>query len=187
LSCHVAEQETVIASEAGGVIALDNRARIRSQEERNKMPLLRIDAASEGFADATAVTTISLIAVIVIDDSWLEAVLDNLALAKLSREEGIGLLRRLDDLERKLQDTQPVELNGKEQHPIVVGDHFADALNAYAMRAPDRMTPHNVLETIDLAARRFVADKHTVALRQLVFFISGNLEDVLEDEDGYEE
>jgi hypothetical protein len=151
------------------------------------MPLLRIDAGPEGFAHSTAVTTISLIAVIVIDDSWLEAVLDNLALAKLSREEGIDLLRRLDDLERELQDTQSIVLTGKTQHPIVVGDHFADVFNAYAMRAPDTITPHNVLETIDLAARRFVADKHIVALRQLVFFISGNLEDVLEDEEGYED
>jgi hypothetical protein len=148
------------------------------------MPLLRIDAASEGFADSTAVTTIAFAAVIVIDDSWLEAVLDNLALARVSREEGIGLLRRLEDLERSLQ---PIGSTAKTQYPIVVGDHFDDSFNAYEMRAPDMMTPHNVLETIDRAARFFVADRHAVALRQLAFFISGNLEEVLEDEDAHEE
>jgi len=151
------------------------------------MPLLRIDAASEGFVDSTAVTTISFIAVIVIDDSWLEAVLDNLALAKLSREDGIGLLRRLDDIERELQQIQSSVPPGLAQHPIVVGDHFADAYNAYGMRAPETMTPHNVLETIDRAARHLLVDKHAVALRQLVFFISGNLQDVLDDEDPGEE
>jgi hypothetical protein len=147
------------------------------------MPLLRIDAASESFADSTAVTTISFSASIVIDDSWLEAVLDNLALARLSREEGIGLLHRLDDLERELLRTQSIVTPAKALHPIVVGDHFADSFNAYEMRAPDAMTPHNILETVDRAARHFFAEKHPVALRQLAFFISGNLEEVLEDED----
>lgn len=148
------------------------------------MPLLRIDAASEGFADSSAATTISFAAAIVIDDSWLEAVLDNLALANISREEGIGLLRRLEDFERSLQPIMPP---GKAQYSIVVGDHFDDSFNAYEMRAPESMTPLNIVETIDRAARYFVTDKHAVALRQLAFFVSGNLEDVLEDEDAHEE
>jgi hypothetical protein len=151
------------------------------------MPLLRIDAVSEGAADSTAVTTLSFSAAIVIDDSWLEAVLDNLALARLSREEGVGLLRRLEDLERELLRAHALELPRQAQYPIVVGDHFADSFNAYEMRAPDSMTPHNVLGTIDRAARHFFAEKHAVALRQLAFFISGNLEEVLEDEDVHEE
>jgi hypothetical protein len=181
----IAAGKSVIASDASGGAVRNNRAHQVAQE-RTKMPLLRIDAASEGFADSTAVTTISFVAVIVIDDSWLEAVLDNLALAKLSREEGIGLLRRLDDLERQLQVQTPVPI-GLAQHSIVVGDHFADAYNAYGMRAPETMTPHNVLETIDRAARHLLAEKHAVALRQLAFFICGNLEDVLDDEDPGEE
>jgi hypothetical protein len=151
------------------------------------MALLRIDAGSEGFADSTAITTVSFTAVIVIDDSWLEAVLDNLALVRLSRAEGIGLLRRLDDLERGLQSRQSMAAPAKSQLSVVVGDHFADSFNAFDMRAPDAMTPHNVLETIDRAARHFVAEKHAVALRQLAFFISGNLEDVLDDEESHEE
>jgi hypothetical protein len=148
------------------------------------MSLLRIDAASESFADSTAVTAISFAAVIVIDDSWLEAVLDNLALANVSREAGMELLRRLENFERSAQSN---ELPVRSQYQIVIGDHFDESFNAYDMRAPHAMTPHNILETIDRAGRYFVAERHVVALRQLAFFISGNLEDVLQDEDAHDD
>lgn len=138
--------------------------------------------AVEQLADSNAVTTVSFASILTIDDGWLEAVLDNLALAKLSRPEGVALLRTLDELEHEM--TWPTTNASAARHPIVVGDHFDAELNAYEMRAPEAMSADNVLDTIERAARRFVAEGHAAALRQLAFFISGNLEEVLADEDG---
>jgi hypothetical protein len=151
------------------------------------MSLPRTDTPLEQFADSDAVTTVSLASVLTLDDSWLEAVLDHLALAKLSRREGVALLRKLDDLEQEMTTQALSRKAGAVLIPIVVGDHFDAELNAHDMRAPGAMTADNVLETIDRAARHFVAEGHAAALRQLAFFISGNLEEVLRDEDGDED
>lgn len=148
------------------------------------MILPRNDASLEQLADSDAVTTISFASIITIDDSWLEALLDNLALARLSRLDGVALLRRLEALEHEFA---PAANPGATCFPIVVGDHFDAELNAHGMRAPDAMTADNVLDTIERAARHFVAEGHAAALRQLAFFISGNLEEVLADEDGDED
>ena len=136
------------------------------------------EPVGEQLADSDAVTTVSFASIITIDDSWLEALLDNLALAKLSRLDGVALLRRLEELEH-----QSAPAIGAYQLPIVVGDHFDAELNAHGMRAPDAMTADNALDTIERAARHFIAEGHAAALRQLVFFVSGNLEEVLADEE----
>jgi hypothetical protein len=166
------------------------------------MSLPRTDTLLEQFADSDAVTTVSLASVLTLDDGWLEAVLDHLALAKLSRPEGVALLRKLDDLDRELTTQSSSRQASSRQasprqassgkvaaalNPIVVGDHFEAELNAQDMRAPSAMTADNVLETVERAARHFVAEGHAAALRQLAFFISGNLEEVLADEDGDED
>lgn len=148
------------------------------------MSLPRTDTSFEQLADSDAVTTVSFASVLTLDDSWLEAVLDNLALAKLERLDGVALLRTLEDLEHQSGQTSRTSV---DRLPIVVGDHFDAELNAHEMRAPDAMTADNVLDTIERAARHFVAEGHAAALRQLVFFISGNLEEVLTDEDGDED
>lgn len=151
------------------------------------MLLPRNDTAPDQLADSDAITTVSFVSVITIDDGWLEAVLDNLALAKLPRNEGILLLERLDAFERDLAaHARPVDAS-KPQYPIVVGDLFDDTFNAHEMRAPDAMDADNVLDSIERAARYFVAEGHGAALRQLVFFISGNIEEVLADDDADEE
>lgn len=138
------------------------------------------EPVSEQLADSDAVTTVSFASIITIDDNWLEAVLDNLALAKLSRLDGVALLRKLDELEHQ---SVPGARSAAPRLPIVVGDYFDAELNAHEMRAPDAMTADNVLDTIERAARHFVIEGHAAALRQLVFFISGNLEEVLADEE----
>ena len=142
-----------------------------------------ITDTSEAFADSDAVTTVSAAAVIVIDDNWLEAVLDNLALANLSRREGIDLIARLEAFELELARDTSSSRGVSQSLQIVVGDHFDASVNEHAMRAPDAMTADNVLETIDSAARHFVAEGHAAALKQLVFFISGNLEEVIDEDD----
>lgn len=142
--------------------------------------------AVEQLADSDAVTTVSLAAILTIDDGWLEAVLDNLALAKLSRLEGVALLRTLDDLEHEMMSLVSPSNTGAVLYPIVVGDHFDAELNAQDMRAPDAMTADNVLDTIERAARYLVAEGHAAALRQLAFFISGNIEEVIADEEDEE-
>lgn len=138
----------------------------------------------EQLADSDAVTTVSFASIITIDDSWLEAVLDNLALAKLSRLDGVALLRQLEELEHQ---SAPATATGVHLLQIVVGDHFDAELNAHGMRAPNAMTADNALDTIERAARHFVAEGHAAALRQLVFFVSGNLEEVLAEEEEEEE
>ena len=152
------------------------------------MSLPRTDTLLEQFADSDAVTTVSLASVLTLDDSWLEAVLDHLALAKLSRPEGMAVLRTLDGLEQEMTTQVASKRASSRQagamlNQIVVGDQFDAELNAYDMRAPGAMTADNVLETIERAARHFVAEGHAAALRQLAFFISGNLEEVLADEE----
>ena len=147
------------------------------------MLLLGTIDSAEGFADSDAITTVACSAVITIDDGWLEALLDNLALANLPRSQLVELLERLEALERNLEHSQAARASERTpQYKIVVGDHFDGAFNAHGMRAPDAMNPDNVLETIDAAARHFAAEGYCTALQQLVFFISGNLEDVIADE-----
>lgn len=139
---------------------------------------------SEAFADSEAVTTVSVAAVIVIDDNWLEAVLDHLALAKLSRHEGIQLIARLEALELGLERSSSYKsLGTPRQLQIVVGDHFDAELNEHQMRAPEAMTADNAVATIDAAAQHFADERHIAALKQLVFFISGNLEEVIDEDD----
>ena len=144
------------------------------------MLLPRTDACLEQLADSNAVTSVSFASVITIDDGWLEAVLDHLALARLSRLDGVSLLHRLEALEHEVASVVP---STEPRYPIVVGDHFEAELNAHEMRAPEAMTSDNVLDSIERAARHFVAEGHAAALRQLTFFISGNLEEVLAEEE----
>jgi hypothetical protein len=126
-------------------------------------------------------------AIIVIDDSWLEGLLDNLALANLSRPECIDLIVRLEAFERTLANCDPElshsSMNHSQPKHTLVGDHFDGAFNEHAMRAPDLMTPDNVLETISSAAGHFASHGHATALRQLVFFIAANFDEVIEDDE----
>lgn len=138
-------------------------------------PRHQIDAA-ETFVDSDAVTVIACSALIVIDDNWLEAVRVNLVSANLSRHQRVALLDRLEGLER--ESAAPLDTAAHvPAHRIVIGDHFDDIFNAFEMRAPDAITAQNVVETIDVAARHLAAEGYAAALRQLVFFVSGNLED----------
>jgi hypothetical protein len=139
------------------------------------MLLLGTLDSSETFADSDAVTTVACSAVISIDDAWLEAVLDNLALAHLPRAELGQLLARLEALEQAHDARPSGPSDRRPQYKIIVGDHFDDVFNAHGMRAPDTMTPDNVLDAIETAGRHFSVEGHRAALQQLVFFISGNL------------
>jgi hypothetical protein len=138
-------------------------------------------------AGTDAVDSSSSTVTIVIDDSWLEGLLDNLALARLSRSECIDLVCLLEEFEHASANSNPElpssSITRAQPKQILVGDHFNAAFNEYGMRAPDSMTSENVLETISSAARHFALHGHGTALRQLVFFIAANLDEVIEDDE----
>jgi hypothetical protein len=51
------------------------------------------------------------------------------------------------------------------------------------MRAPAAMSRDNVRDTIDRAIRQLQSGGHVAAVRQIVFFLATNVEEVLADSD----
>ncbi len=159
------------------------------QQEKNSVSI------SEGLPTATAATDLSA-AEVYIDDEWLEALLDNLALVNLSRAQCVALIEQIEAIER----SEPAASIGEPAFSsvfgrsliasyrsatpkIVVGGQFTAEFNDYEMRAPSAMTPENVCDTIERAARRLRSRGHIAAVRQIVFFISTNMEEVIDESD----
>jgi len=122
-----------------------------------------------------------------IDNEWLEAILENLALASLSRTDCISLIEKLESLERAAGSSRQnatlssADLLGSTK--IIVGARFDAEFNEFEMRAPDAMTNANVGDTLERAVRRLGLLGHSSAARQIVFFVVSNLEEVVADAD----
>lgn len=118
---------------------------------------------------------------IYVDDDWLEALLENLALANLSKLDCMALIDRLEDLERAERDDSWSEHAHCGSAPLVVGGQFNAEFNEYGMRSPDAMTGDNVHDTIERAVQSLASRGHGAAARQIVFFISANLDEVIDE------
>jgi hypothetical protein len=133
---------------------------------------------------------------IYIDDEWLEALLENLALVNLSRTQCAALIGDLEQVEgfqpRAARHTPevfpsvaaaPTGAHRPLTHKVVVGARFDSEFNDYQMRAPVAMSGDNVRDTIERAIRQLQSGGHVAAVRQIVFFLATNMEEVLADSD----
>jgi hypothetical protein len=120
-----------------------------------------------------------------VDDDWLEAILDNLALANLSRSDCVELIEHLENWE-SADVAAPLTDIGTVTESQVVGDRFESEFNDFDMRSPDAMTGENVIETLERAIRGLGMRGHVSAIHQIVFFVSSNLDEVVIDADDEE-
>jgi hypothetical protein len=122
-----------------------------------------------------------------VDDDWLEAVLENLALARLSRADCISMIEHLEELERsELRRPPRRQAPDRAGSQAVGGEHLESEFNAYDMRMPDAMNRENVHDTLTRAIRCLGSQGHAAAVRQIVFFISSNLDEVMVEPDDEE-
>ena len=133
---------------------------------------------------------------IYIDDEWLEALLENLALVSPSRAECVALIEQIEAIERNesAESVGPPALSSEfgrtllasyrsAAPTIVVGGRFTAEFNDYEMRAPAAMTREKVHDTIERAMRYLHSRGHAAAVRQIVFFIATNIEEVIDELD----
>lgn len=137
----------------------------------------------------------ALAAEIYVDDEWLEAVLENLALAQLSKAQCIALVDQLEALERSKPDASAPPYPSCEfgrtllsayrsvAPRMVVGGEFSTEFNEYGMRSPASLSGANVCDSIEHAVRQLQSLGQLAAVRQIVFFLSSNLDEVIADAD----